>query len=207
MTDNFIVSFINNVYIIGTNTTREHNGVKNWTLAGPTMTIPSVIDGKNIEEIGQHAFYRCHNLVEVFISNHIRSINVRAISECLNLKSVIIPPSIEFIGFAGIHAYNKSRDNTADGIMKITFQANSKIQYIDQYGISRKNTIFIYYNDARQFPCHNDPFHRITKITLKIFAPYTSLFCGHTTIHARTCQHKNSYYASIHFFSLLTKES
>ena len=213
MTDNFVVTQVNGKWIIGTNETKVRNGVHNWELAGPLLTIPSVINGNQIEEIGQCAFYGCYYIEEVFISNSIKSINNRSFSNCYNLRSIVIPPSVEFIGYCGIHSYNSTLASinnqlpysqyTGNGILKVIFQPNSQIKYIAQYGISRKKNIVIYYSDKSYFPCHKDPYFKSSLTNVKIYSPYTSSFCNYPTIHAITCKQRSKYQNVLFFFIFL----
>ena len=165
-------------------------------IAGPTLTIPAIIHKHEIDQIGRNAFSQCPNIEEVFISDSIRVINTAAFSECPNLRSVLIPSSIEFIGNLGIHGYNVTLDNinpnlstksyTGKGMMKVIFHPNSRIQYIGQYGISRKENIIIYYYGTSDFFCENDIFFLSAIQSAKIIAPYSSKFCRYNTIYART---------------------
>ena len=214
MTDNFVINEVNGKWIIGTNKSIQRNGVYNWELAGPVLTIPSVINGHQIEEIGQWAFFGCYYIEEVFISNSIKSINNRSFSDCFNLRSIVIPPSVEFIGYCGIHTYNaslasinlslpNSSEDSSNGTLTVVFQPNSQIKYIDQHGISRKKNIIIYYNDKSYFPCHKDPFFKSVLYSIKIYSPYTNSFCNYPTIHAFTCKQNLWHQKSLFFFIFL----
>ena len=54
------------------------------------VTIPDMIDGYNVVNIGLGAFSRCFNLESVVISENIERIEQRAFNSCVNLKSVEI---------------------------------------------------------------------------------------------------------------------
>ena len=203
MTDNFVSIYDNQTWILGDNSTTPGNAVKNVSLLTKTLTIPSVVEGNQIEEIGYRAFYRCFIVEEVFISNSIRRINQYAFSDLYNLKSIIIPPSIEFIGYAAINTFNRTQANEdeengiyeeskymSNGYLVVTFLPHSMIQYISQYGISRKRNIIVNYFDSRSFYCHENIFMQQYNPNVKIYAPYTSSFCGYKTIYQRTCQIK-----------------
>ena len=213
MTNNFVITEFDGKWIIETNKTDKRNGVENWELAGPILTIPSVIDGHQIEEIGVCAFYKCYNLEDVIISNNIKAIHNQSFSDCFNLRSIIIPPSIEFIGYCGIHSYNDSLINdplsipryNSKGFLTVIFQPNSHIQYIGRHAISRKENIIIYFSDKRYFPCDSDPFFQPALSNVKIYSMFTSSFCGYQTINSMTCKKFSFYNKSLFFFVFLTK--
>ena len=62
------------------------------------ITIPSVINGKNVTSIGDEAFYYCTNLISVTIPDSIISIGNRAFSNCFRLTDIKIPDSVTSIG-------------------------------------------------------------------------------------------------------------
>ena len=200
MTENFVVEYVNNTWIIGTNLTTGGNGVKNPLLLTSTLTIPSVIDGHQIEQIGQYAFYQCSVIEEIFLSNSIRVINRYSFGSLENLKTIVIPPSVQIIGYAGIHTYNVSLyriNNTlpnekfvSHGVLNITFLPHSQIKFIDYAGMSRKENIIVNYFDKGFISC-GDIFMSHLHPNVKIYAPYTSRFCNYRTIYQRTCKAKN----------------
>ena len=116
------------------------------------------------------------------------------------MRSVVIPPSVEFIGSAAVNAYNYTLvklnpdlENIAyvsEGTMTITFLPNSKIQYIDNYGFCRKKNIIINFYDKKQFSCHRDIFLSNCDPHYEIYAPYTSKFCHYktNTVYQQTCK-------------------
>ena len=56
-------------------------------------TIPN-----NITQIGEHAFWRCKELISITISNGVKSIGAGAFSECTKLENIYIPNSVTSIG-------------------------------------------------------------------------------------------------------------
>ena len=188
MTDNFVVSLIDNKYIIGSNnlTTQPNRqrGVKDASLLGSYLYIPSIINNSKIEEIGCYAFFRCECLEKVVIENGIKQINRGAFSDNTNLQHVTIPASIEFLGYLAIHCYNISlrlENNslplsayTTKGTLTVVFMPDSQIGYLSSQIISRKEKIVIYYL-GRKSPLYSpDPFD--TNIT--IYAPHVQRFGG-----------------------------
>ena len=193
----FVVNQINGKWIIGDNTTSSMNGLSDLSTLGPILNIPSIIDGHNIEEIGLRAFFKCTKIEEINIENGIKQINERSFSYCTNLKSIVIPPSVEFIGYCGIHCYNEtaqsiyganSRKATAQGTLVVTFLSGSKIAFIGNSGISRKENIIIYFM-GKQNPLNNgDPVKKLLLSSVKVYAPYVPSFLGIKTIGYKITQ-------------------
>ena len=199
----FNVNNIGGKWIVGDNTTTPKNGIFDSTALEPILNIPSVINGKNIDEIGYYAFVRCDILEEVIIGDGIKQINKRSFNECPNLKSFVIPPSIEFIGEMGIHTYNSSEHDknssctiecTGLGTLVITILPNSKLSFVGDHGISRKEKMIIYFFGRRSPMFNSDPFGIKSIKEMKIYAPYTKRFLGMKTIHVQftQCQRKRS---------------
>lgn len=184
----FNVNQISGKWIIGTdNTTNSKNGLKDWSSLGSILNIPSVIDGHNIEEIGNHAFFGCTGIEEVVIGNGIKQINEWCFSYCENLKSIVIPSSVEFIGYCSIHCYNgtaaskygpSTRECTTEGTLIVTFLPDSKISFIGGSGISRKENIIIYYFGRNKHVTGSGSFGISYITSLKVYSPYVSRFIG-----------------------------
>ena len=201
MTSNFVTTQNHSIWIIGTNKSQPHNAISDVSLLTPSLVIPSTIDGHHIEEIGYAAFWRLSILEEVFISDSIKIIRERAFSDCYNLKSVVIPSSIELIENMGIHCYNLTLqitegdelDNnmyTAKGTLNVTFLPNSRFLQLLGGSITRKENINIYYYGHTAPFCKSDPFASSVSKSVKIIAPYIPRLCGYKTIHPNSCQAK-----------------
>jgi len=198
----FNVNKINDKWIIGTNSTYNvRNGLTNWSSLGPILVIPSVIDNHIIDEIGTFAFYNCQEIEEVFIGNGIKQINERGFSYCLNLRSIIIPPTIEIIGKFGIHCCNMSSEglygtynekNTGRGTLIVTFLHESRISYVGFYGISRKENIIIYFLGKTHPFGDPDPFAKSMVSSVNVYAPFVSRFLKTRTLRysATQCNQK-----------------
>ena len=65
-------------------------------------TIPN-----NITQIGEHAFWRCKELISITISNGVKSIGAGAFSECTKLENIYIPNSVTSIGNAAFSGCTK----------------------------------------------------------------------------------------------------
>ncbi len=59
--------------------------------------IPEFINGVEITNIGDHAFYNCDKLTEVVISNSVSSIGENAFENCSNLTNINIPNNVNNI--------------------------------------------------------------------------------------------------------------
>ena len=71
--------------------------LKKYRGAGGDVVIPSVIDGKKIEKIGDNAFSDNTALTGVEIPDGVKEIGPQAFSNCASLSSVSIPDSVRFI--------------------------------------------------------------------------------------------------------------
>ena len=69
-----------------------------------TLTIPSVLGGKSVTNIGADAFYNCSGLTSVTISDSVTSIGNHAFCVCRGLTSVTIPDSVTSIGFQAFYS-------------------------------------------------------------------------------------------------------
>ena len=54
------------------------------------VTIPMTLDGYPVTAIAEKAFYRCHNITSVTITQNVTNIGYAAFSDCNNLKSVTL---------------------------------------------------------------------------------------------------------------------
>ena len=210
----FNVSNVNGKWIIGSdNETTKKNGLTDWNTLGSILNIPSVINGHKIDELGRYAFYNCQKIEEINIGDGIKQIGERCFSHCPNVRSIIIPPSVKFIGYCGIHCYNESaakiygtssRESTGEGVIIITFLPESKISYIDNLGISRKENIIIYYF-GRLKPLHKkDPVGKSSLTSIKIYAPFVTRFLGMKTLSYKltSCQRRKNTSLLIFFIAI-----
>lgn len=62
------------------------------------IIIPSIIDGKPVEGIGNNAFNSCVNLKSITLPNTVTTIQTGAFQNCSQLISIIIPSTVEEIG-------------------------------------------------------------------------------------------------------------
>ena len=72
----FNVNRVNGKWIIGTdNVTNSKNGITNWDELGSILSIPSLINGYKIDEIGRRSFFNCIGIEEIVIGDGIKQIN------------------------------------------------------------------------------------------------------------------------------------
>ena len=62
------------------------------------LTIPNIIDGKPVVEIGENAFSNCSSLTNIEIPSGVTSIGDYAFSNCSSLRSIEIPSMVTSIG-------------------------------------------------------------------------------------------------------------
>jgi len=74
----------------------ELESIGNYAFRGCIML--SKIDLKNVKSIGRYSFYGCSALSELILSGTLESIGDYSFRGCTEVKSVIIPESVEFIG-------------------------------------------------------------------------------------------------------------
>lgn len=64
----------------------------------PEMIVPNCIDGKKVLGIGPEAFRGCKNIKTLLISDGIKYIQYGTFAECINLKKVVFPATLKYIG-------------------------------------------------------------------------------------------------------------
>ena len=64
---------------------------------GGNVTIPSKINGKSVEIIGEESFSKCVKLTGVTIPNSVTNIYAYAFADCTGLTSITIPDSVEYV--------------------------------------------------------------------------------------------------------------
>ncbi len=84
--------------------------------ASGNLTIPAIIDGYTVTEIGSYAFGSNYNITSVVIENGVKILGMQAFAYCEYLADVSVPDSVEIIdayAFDGTAWY----DNQPDGII------------------------------------------------------------------------------------------
>lgn len=78
--------------------------------ARPRVSIPAVIEGMPVKEIGDGAFRSCKALVSAILPCDITKISAHAFYGCTTLETVTLPPSLEYIGDGAFYGCVSLRD-------------------------------------------------------------------------------------------------
>ena len=197
--NNFVCTKIDDLWFLGTNDTDTiGNAVSDSSLVPSKLVIPQTIQGHGIDQIGFNAFRDIDVIEEIIITCTPKIINAFAFAHLCKLKYIVIPPSVEELRRAAITAYNISKPEdydlsefTSQGIMKIVFLPQSRIQIIGINSLSRKDHIEVYFWEKSSPFYQEDPFYTIYTKSIKIHAPYLSYFCGKRTIRIITLKNKD----------------
>ncbi len=92
-----------------------------------TVTIPDMINERNVVAIGKEAFYYCTAMEAVVIPEGVTSIGDWAFAGCISLKEVVIPASVTSIG--------KGAFNGCTALTKVTF-AGENVKSIADYAFN-----------------------------------------------------------------------
>ena len=163
-------------FIVGDNSSETASGITDTSYSGE-ITIDENVQGKQVKEISQYAFYQCYNLKRVTIHAKLTNINQRAFRYCENLEYINIPSTVTFIGWSGINL-NKANGETSDVPMTIEFNEGRKEEiYIDRHGIDRRNKFTIIYPSDLE-PLYN-PYNQFVYTNSAIICAYKSFkFCN-----------------------------
>ena len=135
-----------NEYLLGTNETQYERGRGNAFLndveVPETLIIPDYFNDKKVTEIGQYAFTKCYNIIKLIIGNNIKIIHTKAFADLNNVKTIIIPSSLEILLYGSIYFWNSSSQPVSNGKVQVIFQENSKLNFID-HNFAQKDTLEI----------------------------------------------------------------
>ena len=132
---------INGITMVGDNTTTNGNGISDSSFSG-SITIPEYFNSDKVLEIGNSAFRGCTNLKDVKILAKLVSINTFALLDCHSLELINIPPSVVFIGYAGLCMKNSG---SASGNLIVSFEGESQLSVAGGLFLARKHTIILYF--------------------------------------------------------------
>ncbi len=93
----------NNAYLYGCTLDTKFDFMYGYKITKYTDTktdvvIPSTINGIDVTNIGESAFYNCSSLTSITIPNSVTSIGKSAFYGCRSLTSIVIPNSVKSIG-------------------------------------------------------------------------------------------------------------
>ena len=84
------------------------------------VTIPSILEGYPVVEVGYYAFYNCKNITNVTIPDSVTTIGDSAFSDCNQLVSVAISDSVTSLGNRAFYNCTKLANITLpDSIISI----------------------------------------------------------------------------------------
>lgn len=82
--------------------------------------IKSAVIPNFVQVIGEQAFYRCKDLLEVHLPENLLRINKEAFRFCYNLMTINIPKSLEYIGVGALSNCRSIRDiSLPDSLLEI----------------------------------------------------------------------------------------
>jgi len=134
-------SLIDDHYIVGINNSAG-SGLFSKTFDGE-ITIPPTLNGKDILEIGAYAFQNCL-ITKVTIHSKLRIINQYSFINCRKLTYIYIPPTVTFIGYAGISLASTGPE-TIDLEATIEFGPGTKNIFIGIHNFAKRSYYLIIY--------------------------------------------------------------
>ena len=94
------------------------------------MEIPSLLGGVPVREIGAKAFAGRQGLKELRLGTGIKSIEKGAFAECVSLKSVDIPGSVEVVDEKDLPVFRFAR-NRRRGLFASPSSTNESLKYLE----------------------------------------------------------------------------
>ena len=160
--------------IVGTNQTIEQNAISSaYSLS--YLHIPSKINSHRVIEIGRYAFFSLKTITQIRIDEGIRQINDCAFYELPHLSLVILPSTVEFLGYYAISGINIINGvyYTTNGTLTIIFQPISKLKILLTGAIERKSNVVVHYCGYGYPQFQDRPFYQINNVTLYSFHQFT----------------------------------
>ena len=119
----------NNIYYIGDSTENHGNGIEGGCEnAQKTLTIPSLIDGYHISEIGKYAFYNCTNIEQLTLEEGYICLYPYAFCFCTNLLQVSLPNSLEILRLGSFENCYK--------LQQVIITPKSRLKTISEYSFN-----------------------------------------------------------------------
>lgn len=164
--------------LVGLNvSSKNQNAVASGKKLSEEIVIPYSVDNIPVKVIGIRAFAHCLDIKSVLIEAKITAIHERAFSNTYNLESINIPNTCVFIGKYGIDPYNGSCEGPGQGTLTIRFEQGSKLEFVDENGISQKEKIIIYYCERKAPKTHDSYIYQKAKEVI-IYSPTKINFGG-----------------------------
>ena len=130
---------INNDHVlIGDNSSHIGNAYLNPQCCPSNVIIPRYINGLPVLELGQQCFRDLQNIKQLIIISHLTHLHFNCIRNNENLKEIILPPTIEFIG--SLCFYDIS-------LAKIIFPLGTNLKFMDEFVFLHPavNSVTIYF--------------------------------------------------------------
>ena len=88
---------VNNVFMLGDNSSELQNGLLQFDNYPTTIIIPKIVNDKEVQELGQNSLSRCYNLTKLIIKANIKVINHHALEQAKSLQYISLPSTLEII--------------------------------------------------------------------------------------------------------------
>ena len=182
--NSIVYSKFDNYLIVGINNTNAHNAIASGKTLTGEIIIPYAVNNIPVKAIGMCAFHATSNIItSVKIEAKIVYIYKRAFSNMYYLERINIPNTVVYIGAFGIDFYDASSSSPGKGTVIIEFEQGSKLSFIDEYGITQKESIIIFFCETKA-PKFVDYVYQDSKVT--IYSPTRINFAGVLSIRKRT---------------------
>ena len=149
----------------------QSNGTGTIAIMGNTksnlnsITIPSMLDGYVVTEIGQSAFNNKTSLTSVTIPNSVTKIGNGALCGCTGIKSITIPNSVESLGYGSFASCTNLTTVRIEGNPSLTYGSlgsNSKTVY----AYKDASKVIAYCNTYKSFLNLSYAGEKMSKLTL-----------------------------------------
>ena len=141
--NSYYVCKIDGSYFIGKNES-SGDAVADISKLSPDLNLISEYNGHKITDIGKNAFYNTTKLKTVTIGKFVINIHYGAFRHCINLRSVIVPPSVQFLGEAALRIADTEGVNI-DCNYTVLFEPDSQLTYISYVAISGATHLNVIY--------------------------------------------------------------
>ena len=92
--------------MLGDNSTDIHNALLAGKSEPEVLTIPRIVNGFSVQQIGYSGLNQCHNIKKIIIEARITLINMLGFAEMKSLTFISLPNTLEYIYGWGIHFYD-----------------------------------------------------------------------------------------------------
>ena len=146
---------IANEWFVGTNSSNQKaNAVESTDDIQGLLIIPSEVNGHQITQIGQYAFFECRLITRLIIKARITSIHYRGFSHCDKIEYVYLPNTLQYLFFAAIDLCgqeiidDKVTYFPSKGITYVVFEENTNLKYIGQAGLGWREVFVVIHSNT-----------------------------------------------------------